>query len=101
MFFYFYHSEIFTALYEWLLHFAVYNFCIAFAAGMFRAGALVVLANCAFNHLDTSIARALVFLLAILQIKLIILRPPINQKCSFSICGRFLWIQQAAFFLIP
>ena len=50
MFFYFYHSEIFAALYEWLLHYAVNNFCFAFAASMFHAGALVVLANCAFNH---------------------------------------------------
>ena len=50
MFFYFYHSEIFAALYEWLLHYAVNNFCFAFAASMFIAGALVVLAYYTFNH---------------------------------------------------
>ena len=61
MFFYFYHSEIFAALYEWLLHYAVNSFCFAFAAGMFRAGALVVLTNYAFIHFDPSIARASFF----------------------------------------
>ena len=61
MFFYFYHSEIFAALYEWLLHYAVYNFCFAFAASMFLACALVVLANYTFNHFAHSIARASFF----------------------------------------
>ena len=61
MFFYFCHSEKRAALYKWLLHYAVNNFCFTFATGMFRAGALVVLANFAFNHFDPSIARASFF----------------------------------------
>ena len=39
-----------AALYKGLLHYAVNNFCFAFAASMFLAGALVVLAYYTFNH---------------------------------------------------
>lgn len=54
MFFCFCPSEKMAALYKWLLHYAVYNFCIAFDADVFFSLFLMVNAYIASYHSITS-----------------------------------------------
>lgn len=54
MFFCFCPSEKMAALYEWLLHYSVYNFCIAFAADVFFPPLLMINAYITPYHSITS-----------------------------------------------